>query len=305
MLNVPDLNRLKVFYVVYLNRSLVRAAIELHITRSAVSQALKALEEELQTKLFIRDSKKVLPTEPADVLFRSIEPLLTDLQATIQQIETGRKEPRGHLRIGAPLDFGSTHLTAVIAEFHGEYPSITFELFLNTPVSLLEMLSAGQLDLAFVDNGDIHARNYPVSILTVKKEKFIAVCSRAYFQKRIGKSGLRFDGLKELEFVDYLKHAPVVKIWIEHHFGKSAPKLNVIFSAESVRAVIAAIRGDLGIGIVPEHLVTEELKSGRLLLAAKGRDLINQISLARRLEAPVTAREKAFTEFYKRRVGLR
>ena len=45
MLTIPDLNRLKVFYVVYANKSIVRAANVLNVTRSAVSQNLKALEE--------------------------------------------------------------------------------------------------------------------------------------------------------------------------------------------------------------------------------------------------------------------
>ncbi len=102
MLTIPDLNRVKVFYVVYKSTSLIKAAHVLNITRSAVSQSLKALEEELQTKLFIRDSKKILPTEPAELLFRAIEPFMTELQATIAQIETGKNSPAGHLRIHHP-----------------------------------------------------------------------------------------------------------------------------------------------------------------------------------------------------------
>ena len=199
-------------------RSLIQAAQVLNITRSAISQSLKALEEELQTKLFIRDSKRVLPTEPAELLFRSMEPFIADLQTTVAEIETGKRNPVGHLRLGAPQDFGSTHLTEVIVEFQKRNPQITFELILAIPVTLLEMLAEGNLDVAFVDNGDFHAKNYPVSTVTVMKEKFILVCSSKYFDEVIRHPNLKYDDLKKLDFIDYIHHAPVIKMWIRHHF---------------------------------------------------------------------------------------
>lgn len=306
MLNIPDMNRMKVFYVVYTCKSLISAANALHITRSAVSQSLKALEEELQTKLFIRDSKRVIPTEPAELLFRSLEPFMTELQSVVNQIETGKKQATGHLRIGAPQDFGSTYLTDIIIDFHRKYPQITFELVLAIPTTLLEKLSEGKLDIAFVDNGDYLAKNYPVSIRTVMKEKFILVCSNKYFDENIKRHNIKFEELKSLQFIDYVSHAPVSKMWIKHHFGKVPNDLKIVFSAESVRAVIKAAKGGLGVGVVPEHLVQAELKSGKLkTITATGRDLINQITMARRLERSSTAKEKAFIEFYLNHMEVR
>ncbi|WP_413291000.1 LysR family transcriptional regulator [Bdellovibrio sp. HCB337] len=300
MLNIPDLNRVKVFYFVYTLKSLVKAAEALNITRSAVSQSLKALEEEMGTKLFIRDSKRIQPTVPGEALFQSVEPFLNDLQSTVRQIETGKKEAVGHLRIGAPQDFGSTHLTDIIIQFRKKHPQISFELYLATPVSLLEQIEKGHLDLAFVDNGDIHAKNFPVSIVTVMKESFVLAGSREYLQKNIKRGNPNLGDLKKLDFIDYLSHAPVTKMWFRHQFGKTPTNLNIVFSAESVRAVIAAAKGGLGLAVVPEHMIEKDIESGRLkVISGAGRSLINQIVLARRLEKPTTAREKEFIDFYK------
>jgi DNA-binding transcriptional LysR family regulator len=300
MLNLPDLNKFKVFYAVYTTGNLVKAAQALSITRSAVSQTLKALEGELGTKLFIRDSKKVLVTEPGEFLYRSLEPLFTELEATIRALETGKKESVGHLRIGAPQDFGSTQLTDAIVAFHKRNPRITFELILATPVILLERLSAGDLDMALIDNGDVHAKNYPVSISKVTSENFIPVCSRGYFQKHVGRLNLGYSEITGLDFIDYLIHAPIVKMWLKHQFGKAPSNPKIVYSAESVRALIRAAEGGLGIAVLPEHLVEGALKAGRLKhLYPSGRALVNQITLARRLERPVTAREKEFVEFFK------
>ncbi|MGE0528756.1 MAG: LysR substrate-binding domain-containing protein, partial [Bdellovibrionales bacterium] len=131
------------------------------------------------------------------------------------------------------------------------------------------------------------------------------VCAAEYFDRDIKRRGVRFENLKELHFVDYLKHAPVSKMWIKHHFGKPSPDLNVVFCAESVRAVTRAVLGGLGIGVIPEHMIEEDLGSRHLRRVVKGRELINQITLARRLERPISGREKAFVDFYKKRADLR
>lgn len=305
MLNIPDLNKFKVFHAVYTTSSLTAAAQTLNVTRSAVSQSLKALEDELRTKLFIRDSKKVIPTEPAAQLFRTVQPFMLELQVTLGLIETGKKNPIGHLRIGAPQDFGSIHLTEAIVDFRKMHPQVTFELMLAIPTVLLEHLSNGRLDMAFVDNGDVHAEKYPVSVVTVMREKFILVCSKGYFDKNVPKSKLTYSQIRELDFIDYLAHAPVSKMWMKYHFRKFPADINVVFSAESVRAVIRATQGGLGVSVLPEHLIAGELKAGKLKeLIVGNHDWINQIVMARRLEKPVTAREKEFVDFYKRRVGL-
>jgi DNA-binding transcriptional LysR family regulator len=300
MLNLPDLNRLKIFYAVYERKSLVKAAEAMAITRSAVSQRLKALEGELGTKLFIRNSKMVMATAAAHTLFRTTEPLLGELARAIRQMETGQTKPAGHLRVGAPQDFGSTKLTEAIVAFKRKFPDITFELALATPLRLLGLVSDGKLDLAFVDNGDLHAKSFPVSVAAVEREKFVLVCGKKYFDERVREAAPKLAELRKLEYVDYFPHAPVAKIWLKHHFGKAAPELRVSFSAESVRAVVGATLGGLGLAVVPERLVAAEIKEGRLLeLHAGERILMNQIVIARRLERTATARESLFVDFYK------
>lgn len=54
-----------------------------------------------------------------------------------------------------------------------------------------------------------------------------------------------------------------------HHFGKVPQKLNVTFSAESVRAVLTAISEDIGFGVVPKHLLVGDYKNLKLISTAK------------------------------------
>jgi len=297
MLTIPDLNRLKVFYVVYANKSIVRAANVLNVTRSAVSQSLKALEEEVHATLFVRDSKKMQATPAAESLFKLMGPFFQELESTLQNIETGRKHPTGHLRIGAPLDFGSDHLTEIIGKFRHAHPSVTFDLFLGVPVKQLELLSEGKLDIAFIDNGDVFSKSYPISVETVQREEFVLVSSSKFYSENI-KGDRSLGKLQGLPIVDYLAHAPVARMWFKHHFNKSITDLSVVYSAESVRGVLKAISLGMGIGVVPAHLV-QSAKGQFKIVSTEKKELINQITLALPLSKKLTLTEKTFISFYK------
>lgn len=305
MLNFPDLNRLRVFHLVYQLRSLVKAAEALNISRSAISQSLKNLEGELGLRLFIRTSKAILPTAAAQALFQTIDPMLLNLTATLQSLDSDLRNPVGHLKIGAPQDFGTTLLTDLLIEFRKKNPQITFEIKLGNPILLLDQLSSGALNMAFVDNADLHSESYPVSLVTVLREKFILVCSNRYFQNQIQTAQPNLEKLKTLNFVDYLADGPTAKLWIKHHFKKSVTELRVVYSVDSVRGVLRAIQGHQGLGVVPRHLVESELKLERLkVLHPNAREWTNSLSLARRIGHQATAREQAFVDFYKKHLGI-
>ena len=126
----------------------------------------------------------------------------------LHHIETGRNHPIGHLRIGAPLDFGSSQLTEVIAKFRNKYPAVTFEVVLAVPGSQLELLTTGKLDLAFIDNGDLFLKNYPISIEIVQKEEFVLVASAEFYSEKI-KGDHSLPLLQKLPVVDYFHMHPL------------------------------------------------------------------------------------------------
>lgn len=297
MLTLPNFERLKIFHIVYVNRSIQKAANLLNVTRSAVSQSLKMLEQELGTKLFIRDSKNFQTSPEADELFKTIDPFVTELHGALQKLEAGNKSPVGHLRLGAPMDFGSGRLTKIIGKFRKSYPEVTFEISLAVPVKQLELLCEGKIDIAFIDNGDVHAGGFPVAVQNLMKEEFVLVASPALF-KKYDLAHPNLEKLAEVPVVDYLPYAPVIRMWFKHHFGKEPSCCRVAFSAESVRAVLNAIESDIGIGVVPDLLISEDFKRLKKVETPRGR-FINQIMIARQLGKRATAREKEFLQFCK------
>ena len=92
----------------------------------------------------------------------------------------------------------------------------------------------GKLDIAFIDNGDVFSKNYPISVQTVQREEFVLISSSEFYLENI-KGGHSLQKLKSLPFVDYLSHAQVARMWFKHHFGKSIIELKVNYSAERDR----------------------------------------------------------------------
>jgi len=297
MLTFPNFERLKIFHLIYLNKSIQKTADALNVTRSAVSQSLKALEAEIGVTLFIRDSKKFQTTEQAAELFKAIDPFVSELHATLQSLESKKRLPVGHLKIGAPMDFGSNQLTKVIGHFRQRFPEVTFEVTLAVPVKQLELLCRGELDMAFIDNGDVHAERFPVTIQSVLREEFVLAASEKT-HKTLDLKNPSFSNLSVAPIVDYVAHGPVIRMWFKHHFARIPSHLKIVYSAESVRAVLTAIASSIGVGVVPRHLLVGEFSHLKVVSTLK-KPLVNELMLARQQGKKPTTKEREFIDFYK------
>src|SRR4051812_10941601 len=115
MLKHLDLNRFWVFSAVYRSGSVTGAARALAVTPSAVSQALSGLEAQIGTRLFQRLPRKLMPTRQADSLFVLLEQFSGGLEANLRDWRRAAAEPKGTLRIGALLEFGSRQVVEAAA----------------------------------------------------------------------------------------------------------------------------------------------------------------------------------------------
>ena len=308
---IPDLNRLKVFVAIYAKTSIVEAARELNISQSAVSQQLKKLERELKTPLFTRLPKRLVPTAEADELYRFLQPFLQNLADEILLLRKGREHPSGNLRVGAPVEFGKTYFPGIIASFLREYPDVSVSLSLGDPSVLIPALSHGELDFAMVDVfltqsqalGDLSIFN----IRRIVNEEVILAGSREYCHDRLNMD-FSLENLLAGEFITYKNDALALRNWFRHHFKLLSPKINIVFTVDSLQAVISGIEHRIGLGIVASHLVYEEIRQGRLVPITTGKpEIINRISLVQLQDKVPSVTEKTFLRHMMReikRVGV-
>ena len=123
-----NLWQLRVFLVVYETGSFSAAAIRLHLTQPGVSQQIRALENYLNTKLFVRRGHGVELTAAGDSLVDPARRLITLSETTERTLISKRGEVSGRIRLGCALPSGSYIFSRWIQEFR-EVP-LFFLLFL-------------------------------------------------------------------------------------------------------------------------------------------------------------------------------
>ncbi|HSM81239.1 MAG TPA: LysR substrate-binding domain-containing protein [Nodosilinea sp.] len=107
------------------------AARRMGLSRSAVNKLVINLEEHLQTQLLHRTTRKVSPTDAGRAYYDRCLAILADLEEAELSLTRLHQEPRGSLRINAPMTFGTLHLAPLVVEFMAQYPELHVELVLN------------------------------------------------------------------------------------------------------------------------------------------------------------------------------
>lgn len=136
-----DLADLKLLSTVARHLSFRMAAQEMGLSASAVSHAVRSIEERLGVRMFSRTTRSVALTPAGRQLLDRVGPALQDIAAAIDGINEFRDTPQGLLRINAPRPAGELVLGALVVEFLTRYPKVAVELVLDD--SFVDIVEAG------------------------------------------------------------------------------------------------------------------------------------------------------------------
>lgn len=124
----PSLREMSAFAAVAERRSFAKAAAELGMSRSALSETIRTLEARLGVRLLNRTTRSVATTAAGERLLAHLQPLLADFAAAIDDIGTFRDKPAGRLRLTVPPPAARWVLAPLIANFVRQYPEIEIEV---------------------------------------------------------------------------------------------------------------------------------------------------------------------------------
>jgi DNA-binding transcriptional LysR family regulator len=140
---------LRAFVTVAETAGMTSAANLLHLTQAAVSQQIKRLEEAFGCELFERDRRGLRLTPAGERLFGKAKRLLA-LNDEIWA-EMTAPDPTGDVRLGVPSDLVGPYLPSVLKTYSRSFPQVRLSLVCQSSPKLLELLSAGEVDLAVVE----------------------------------------------------------------------------------------------------------------------------------------------------------
>jgi DNA-binding transcriptional LysR family regulator len=107
------------------------AARKMGLSRSAVNKMVISLENELQVQLLQRSTRKVNPTPTGLVYYEYCLNILAEVTAAENAVSQLQQQPKGTLKINAPMSFGTLHLGKAIADFMVKYPELQVQLTLE------------------------------------------------------------------------------------------------------------------------------------------------------------------------------
>ncbi|WP_371153584.1 LysR family transcriptional regulator [Jannaschia sp. 2305UL9-9] len=137
-----DWDKLRIFHAVADAGSLTHAGDILHLSQSAVSRQIRALEESLDTTLFHRHARGLILTEQGELLFDATQSMTKRLDAASARIRDTEEEVFGNLRVTTTIGFGSIWLAPRLPKLYAKYPDLNIDLMLEERVLDLPMREA-------------------------------------------------------------------------------------------------------------------------------------------------------------------
>src|SRR3712207_2123827 len=126
-----DLNDLRAFLAVARERSFTRAAAQLGVSQSALSQALRGLEARLGLRLLTRTTRSVAPTEAGERLLRAVGPALDQIDTGLAALGELREKPAGTIRITTHEHTVRVALWPALERLLPDYPDIRVEIVVD------------------------------------------------------------------------------------------------------------------------------------------------------------------------------
>ncbi|MCA1369969.1 LysR family transcriptional regulator [Bradyrhizobium sp. BRP14] len=171
----PDLNALAVFALVAEERNFRAAAVRLGVTRSAVSQTIRRLEESLGIALVLRTTRSVSLTEAGERLYARIAPAVAEMLAAMEGVDVLKGRPRGRLRLAVSSIAERFLAGPLLAGFIRQYPEV--ELDITVTDEEFDIVAEGYD--AGVRLGEVIAQDM-IAVPVAGRERQVAVCAPSY-----------------------------------------------------------------------------------------------------------------------------
>jgi DNA-binding transcriptional LysR family regulator len=230
------------------------AARQLKLTQGAVSRQIRALEDELGARLFHRTTRKISLTEVGASFHERCTRILEDLEEARRLASDLQAEPKGKLRITAPVPFGQRYLARAIAQFLARHPKLSIEVVLTD--RMVDLIDEG-FDLA-IRVGNL--RDSSLVSRTIAPVRFVACAAPSYLARR--GTPKKPAELKRHDCLLFTHHGPTWR-FSGPDGDEDVPVQGRLRSNNPELLYAAALAGE-GVFYAPTFQTAEGLRSGQL-----------------------------------------
>lgn len=248
-----DIQGLKGFVAVATEKGFSKAARKTYRTQSAVSLQIKALEEELGTRLFDRIGRKTALTKDGSTLFELVSPLMQDFEALAKRFGEKRGDPgKGELRIATHEPVIEHLLPGPLKAFKKQYPDVKVNILRKDKGQVLASVLSGDVDL-----GISSLKKVPPSIDYQVLGRYNRVVVAPKDSPLAKKKSLALEDLAEYPLLLPPVEADTRKI-VDQAFRDKGLDYKLALEASGRQAIKAYIELGFGISILNESVISTE-----------------------------------------------
>ena len=260
-----DWDKLRIFHAVAEAGSFTHAGEVLHLSQSAVSRQVSALEAGLKVSLFHRHARGLKPTEQGELLYRTAHEVFAKLAMAEARITDNKDRPKGPLKVSTTVAFGSVWLTSRIKRFVNLYPEIEVSL----------VLADTELDLSMRE-ADAAIRMEPPRQPDLIQKHLLNISYHVYAapeyleERGIPKTPQDLDAHDLIVYGDDAK-PPISNLnWLLEAGTKDNKKRRPTLKVNSIYGIFRAVQSGLGIGALPDYFIREAGNLVELLPELRG-----------------------------------
>jgi DNA-binding transcriptional LysR family regulator len=253
-----ELDELKVFLAVADSRSFTKAAAMTYRTQSAVSQAIRRLEEDLGERLFDRSVKDGQLTEAGVVLAEHARQILTLMDRAGVAVRELRDLKRGRVRVGS--NEASMHvLVPIVGRLHAHHPQVLVDVQRMSSKQIASALADGSIDFGVLT---FDPKQSDLKFVSLGRDELVLLVPPGH--ALAGRRSASERDIGGLPIVAHSDPSPARSRVLSHFEGRHE-SLDIRLSMSSLDAIKRAVESGVGVAILPRRCSTAEIADGRLV----------------------------------------
>ncbi|WP_136441397.1 LysR family transcriptional regulator [Pacificoceanicola onchidii] len=282
-----DWDKLRIFHAVADAGSLTHAGDTLHLSQSAVSRQIRALEEALNTTLFHRHARGLILTEQGELLFDATQSMLRRIDTATARIRDSEEEVFGELKVTTTHGFGALWLAPRLAKLYEKYPDLNIDLMLEERVLDLPMREA-----------DVAIRMKEPSQADLVRKRLMSVKMRLYASPEyLAAHGTpeAMEDMRTHRLISQNIKSAQVNAGMQLVQELMTYDIEATLTVNNYFGVLQAVLSNLGIGVLPDYIIEDFPHVVRVLPEVESNEV--PVFLAYPEELRQSKRVAAFRDF--------
>ena len=287
--------RLRVFRAVAAEASFRKASEMLHLSQPAVSQHIRALEEELGVQLFDRTGPRVSVTPAGKLLLKYAERSARVLEEAKAELGKLNLTVSGELRLGASSTVAQYILPRILGAFLKDNPKVWLSVVSGNTEEIVSLLLKDAIMLGMIEGPPMTKAVHTEKFL---EDRLVLIVPRSHEWSEL--PNIRLAALVEVPLLLREQGSGSRRI-VEQSIRKAGlplDRLHIRMELDSTEAIVSGVEAGLGLGFVSEWAARKALRLGTVSRArVEGLEIRRNLTLVRRSGPPVDGAAGAFWEF--------